>query len=407
MKNTIKYLCIIALSTIFLFASCTKDSDQSKKEIASYENAKLYLSANQKFYIAELHGSFRLMGQQYGSMMKEQIKKFYDDAVSNYLMKEKKIKYDLIKSAGNGYYNTLPQMYKDFVDGIGETNGLNKEQTNIVAALPILLAMSGCSSLSAWGEYTGGGPLVVGRNWDLPTHMTRFSKYLTVVVFNPDGSGNSIANIDFAGSFFYQTAMNNKGIFLELQNGQGSDTTICGDRSNANHALFNFLLNSSSIQEIDALFKSTLPGGGIIMNASSPSETYIYEWGTSRLARRNGKGLISASNDFIDPSWAKNKMPVYNQTNEGIGKTYTRRTNLLARGAENKGKITPDVMKKIFDTTIPNNGATFPDDGLLRTVYQVVAVPTQQKIWLKARGYSDWEEIDLTKYFSKITDSSF
>ena len=143
------------------------------------------------------------------------------------------------------------------------------------------------------------------------------------------------------------------------------------------------------------------------MNASSPSETYIYEWGTSRLARRNGKGLISASNDFIDPSWTQYKIPVYNQTNEGIGKTYTRRMNLLARGEENKGKITPDVMKKIFDTTIPNNGATFPDDGLLRTVYQVVAVPAQLKIWLKARSYSDWEEIDLTKYFSKITDSSF
>ncbi len=401
MKNTIKYLYILIVSTIFFFAACSKDTDQTKKEIASYENAKLYLSANQKFYITELHGSFRQMGKQYGSLMKEQIKKFYDDAVSSYLMQEKKIKYDDIKTAANSYYLTLPQMYKDYVDGIGESGGLNKEQTNIVAALPIFLAMSGCSSLSAWDEYTGGGPLVVGRNWDLPAHMTRFLKYLTVVVFNPDGSGNSIANIDFAGSFFYQTAMNNKGIFLELQNGQGSDTTQCVDRTNANHSLFSFLLNSSSMKEVDALFRSTLPGGGIIMNASAPSETYIYEWGTSRLARREGKGLISASNDFIDPSWAQYKIPVFNKDNEGIGKTFTRRTNLLARGEENKGKITPDVMKKIFDTTIPNNGATFPDEGLLRTIYQVVAVPAQLKIWVKARGYSDWEEIDLTKYFSR------
>lgn len=400
-----KKLISIILVMIFSFPSSRSfpiDGGSEGKEIASFEGGKLFSSPNQKFFIVELHGSFRQMGRQYGSLIKDQIKNFYEEAVTNYFLKEKQFNYDEIKKAAIGYYLALPQMHKEFVDGIGETSGLNRDQTNIMAAIPVFLAMSGCSSLSAWGEYTGGGPLVVGRNWDLAApYMTRFLKYLTVVVFNPDGSGNSIANIDFAGSFFYQTAMNNKGIFLELQNGQASDTTRCADRAGANPILFNFLLNGSSLGEIDAMFKSTLPGGGIIMNVSVPTLTYIYEWGTARLARREGKGLISASNDFFDPSWAQYKIPMFNQANEGIGKTYTRRTNLLARGEENKGKITPDVMMNIFDTTIPNNGATFPDEGLLRTLYQVVAVPAQLKIWLKARGYSDWEEIDLTKYFPR------
>ena len=59
-------------------------------------------------------------------------------------------------------------------------------------------------------------------------------------------------------------------------------------------------------------------------------------------------------------------------------------------------------MMQIFDTTIPEGGGTFPDDGIIGTIYQVVAVPAQTKMWLKARGYSEWEEIDLNKYFKRL-----
>jgi len=55
---------------------------------------------------------------------------------------------------------------------------------------------------------------------------------------------------------------------------------------------------------------------------------------------------------------------------------------------------------EIFDKTIPAGGATFPDEGLVKTIYSVVAKPSELKIWLKVRGYSGWEEIDLNKYFS-------
>jgi len=52
-------------------------------------------------------------------------------------------------------------------------------------------------------------------------------------------------------------------------------------------------------------------------------------------------------------------------------------------------------MMKILDVNMPD-GAT--NKG---TIYQVVAVPAQVKIWLKVPGFQDWVEIPLKKVFGK------
>ncbi len=54
---------------------------------------------------------------------------------------------------------------------------------------------------------------------------------------------------------------------------------------------------------------------------------------------------------------------------------------------------------EIFDRTIPDGGATFREGGLIKTIYSVVARPSELKIWLKVLEYSGWEEIDLKQYF--------
>jgi hypothetical protein len=69
-------------------------------------------------------------------------------------------------------------------------------------------------------------------------------------------------------------------------------------------------------------------------------------------------------------------------------------------GEQYKGSIDAPVMMEIFDTTIPTGGPTFPDDSPLETYYQIVALPAQGTLWLKARGYSGWERMDLKPLFS-------
>lgn len=53
-------------------------------------------------------------------------------------------------------------------------------------------------------------------------------------------------------------------------------------------------------------------------------------------------------------------------------------------------------MKEVLDTTIENGGATSASD----TIYQIIAVPKELNLWLKAPNNFDWQEGDLKRLFS-------
>ncbi len=384
----------------FSLLSCSKNT--SYTELDPFEGGKLYKTASGTFLIPVLHGSFKQMGRQYGLLLRNQINEFYRVAVDDYLIAEKGASYGDLVEYGQVYYEGFSQLFRDYLDGMAETNGLGREKTCILSGAMLEIAMIGCSSLSAWGSYTPDGLTVTGRNLDLPfPQLRRFSKYFHIVVWNPEGMPASVASIDFIGGLFYQTAINSKGVFLELQNGQNSDTSNPAGRENTNNILLESLFRYVSSEEYDRWFNTTLPEVGLIMNGSYPQHATIYEWATFRVAARNGEGIISASNDFIDPSWVNYPILFYDSINEGIGKTWTRRTNLLKRGEEFRGQIDPARMRAIFDLDIPAGGANFPESGDIKTIYSVVVKPAELKLWLKVREYSGWEEIDLKPLFTR------
>ena len=398
MKTFIRILMLMFL--VFGISTGCKKSTTNNEPVNTFEGGKLFKSPSGSFYIAELHGTFHQMGRQYGLLLKQQLGDFYKEAVVDFLIGEKGATYEYLVTYGRDNYNQYPQIFKDYFDGITETSGMDADQTKIMSSVFLLIYYTGCSSLSAWGDYTPDHNVVTGRNLDLgSTNLRRFSKYFHIVVWNPTGYPASVANIDFIGSVFYQTSFNNKGIFLELQNGQGADTTSCENRENTNNILLESLFSNTSSTEVDRWFNTTFPEVGLIMNASFPDHATIYEWATYRVVPRNAEGLISATNDFVDPSWHNYPIIFYDSINQGIGLTYTRRTNLMKLGALNKGNITPQKMMEIFDITIPDGGAIFPEGGPVKTIYSVVAQPSELIIWLKVREYSEWEEIDLKKYF--------
>lgn len=394
-------LAVTFIISVMLLTACSSSSGNDQP-VNSFEGGKLYLSPSGAFYIAELNGTFYEMGRQYGALLKDQINDFYNYAVVDYMMGQKGKSFEELAASGQGYYLMSSQIFRDYIDGMAETCGLTKDQIYILSSgLLGLFENGGCSSLSAWGDYTPDGMTVTGRNLDLPTESLRlFSKYFNIVVMNPTGLPASVANLDYIGGIFFQTAISSKGIFLELQNGEAADTEHPTGREFSNDSLLKSLFFNTTSGEVDAWFNTNLPDAGLIMNGSFPDHATIYEWATFRVAARNTDGLISASNDYIDPSWhSYSEINFFDETNEGIGYTVTRRNHLLEMGEADKGNITPEKMMEIFDTTIPNGGATFPEGGLIKTIYSVVVKPTEFKIWLKVREYSAWEEIDLSRYF--------
>jgi len=353
-----------------------------------------------QFNVVRLVGDWTQMGRQYGHLLKAPMGEFYDLA-TEYLFSHG-ISYNDLVLLGQSLYDMQFPCVRQLIDGMVETSGMSLEKQMIVASL--MGGLFGCSSMDAWGDYTEKGTLVVGRNWDTTRGpFDGYGSFLTVVVYNPPAPQNSVVDINYVGSLSMQTGMNSKGIFLDLQNGTMSDPKEYPDRIPGAFQLFSFLLNASTAEEIASLFQSTLTNMGLIINGASGSRlpslntASVYEWATYDMKQRNGNGLLASSNNFIDPSW-NNLPPVPDGLAGGFSKE--RLANLLNMGEKEKGAIDASGMMKIFDTTIPNGGPTFPDNSPLETYYQIVALPAQGTLWLKARGYSGWERMDLKPLFT-------
>jgi hypothetical protein len=390
--------------------------------VARFEGASLFTTVvgtgENSLNVVRLNGSFLQMGRQYGGLLGAQMQEFYTAGVDGFLIGEKGWTYTYILQLAEWYYSLQPQHSRDFISGMAATSGMTLDQQKITAALQNLVYFSlGCSSLVAWSDYTGGGPLVIGRNFDTPVGPFRsYAKYLNVVVYNPVGGGNSLAEVNYVGCVGLHTGMNKYGIYMDYHNGRMSDSFIFYDRTLGEYLMFSYLLNYSSLDRIDQEFNSTLPEVGAIITAADKTKGYVYEWATWAAKRRVvdpervvspppiADGLLVSTNHFVDPTWV-GILPVY----PGATSWYTidRRVNLLTLGGKYKGSLGVSWLKYIFDSTFWDSydpGPTFPDTSIGVTNIQVIAVPANLELWVKARGYSNWLGINLKPlFFGDIT----
>jgi len=237
--------------------------------------------------------------------------------------------------------------------------------------------------------------------------LADFQDFLSVIIYNPD-SLNSVMEITYPGAFLFQTGMNSFGISAHVQNGQMCDPNYHADRAFPDHELFFFLLSEKSLDNYMTKLNSTLDAGALLIPVADPTVAYDMQWptyGCNKRSEKDYQGILATTNHYVDPpaAWPLITPPEDPAKN---GYTYIRRNNLLtlANSGTYKGKINAEKMMEIFDTEIPDGGATFPSEDYpekygTRTYHQVVTVPADKTIWLKARGYSDWTKIELGYLF--------
>ena len=358
-----------------------------------FEGGRLYRSG--KIPVLDLHGSWRQMGRQYGGLMAEMLQDLYQRAVVTYFLQEKKLSLEAMTQTAEGLFQFYPQRFKEIVHGMAETSGLSVDQQIRLNALELFGTMSGCSGIFAWGDFTGGKPLVAGRNYDWFDSYADFARNLTVTVFHPE-SGFATAIVTFAGVIYVTTAMNERGLFLELNNGLPSGGGLSyNNRVPAIANLFAFLVDCGTMAHLDAAFQTTRPNFAFIINVADGRAAYAYEWPPFDLKMRKGAsaGLLVATNHFTDPAWGVNLQP-----HTGF-KSVPRRDNLLALGQKFKGQFDAAVMMKVLDTPMDKGGATWPLEGGIRTVYQIVAEPESRALWVNVPGFQDWTPVDLSALF--------
>lgn len=390
-----KFISLLFAVSFLAVVVCADDL----KLAGDFEGGKLYHVG--KINVVVMRGDFHQMGRQYGGLLQNEFKEFYDMMVKQTGIGTEKAPYNEVLADFKAGLEQAPFYVREWVRGMGETSGLGEDKQIIATQGLTAILMSGgaCSGMIVWDKYSKNGSTVVGRNWDLGTKaLEPYQKFMTVAVFNPTGSAQGVADINYIGQIMWQSAMNQAGLFYDLQNGGMCDSTQAKNRINSNSALMSMMLDSTSFKQIEAFFDGVRAQGGLLINTADAKQGACFEWTTTDYRKRvdDEKGLVASANNFTDPTWC-----TITAIPEGAhgGFTKERTNNLLALGKKYRGQIDAKKMMEIFTTTIPQGGPSFPLDSSLKTYYSIVAVPKDLKLWLNVRDLQDWTEIDLKPLF--------
>lgn len=371
---------------------------------AEFEGGKLYYAG--KFRVVELSGSYRQMGRQYGGLLAKEIHAMHKIVTQQYAQHGIINPQASLTDFSRRLFELYPRRFKEMAYGMAETAQIEMEKIAVVNEFfdYILLASSNstlaqrCAAISAWGEYTGGAPLVMGRNFDFPNFFRNFDPYITVVVYNPADAVYPTAVITYPGQIGSIQAFNNKGIVLENNDGSssGDPNRYFGERIPNGISDLEIVLNYGAVSEVERALISRRLQYPLLFQVADSEQAYVYEISTGNVIKRasGSSGLLISVNHFLSPQWSgaingKLDLP------DRIADSKKRQHNLAALAEAYKGTITPDIMMRILDIPVQAGGAT-PED---RSIYQYVYAPRHQTLWLKARGYSDWTEINLQKRF--------
>jgi hypothetical protein len=383
--------------------------------VSTFENGQQYKAG--PYNVVVVSGTFPEMGRQYGDLMKPELNAIYQIIINE--GERKGYTVEELRNASHSPIELLPERLKTFIRGEAETSGLTYDDLAIIYygayfydSLPDSSQPTGCSFLAVSENYTKDGTMIVSRNFDLPDVDAVFDPYYTLTVYRPDSGNNEFATISPAG-MRSETLMNNKRLFISDNNGMASGgVDVRGNRPDFISEFYRFMLDCSSMRELDDDIQATRPNTAIIVNAAGPDVAYSYEetltsgGAVSNLIRRSGDdGLLVATNHFIDPLW-KNYKPQTTSSqfsNTWITNSELRYSNLVNQATQNKGTIDVQKMLEIRDVMIDNGGATVQHADFggvpFSTDLQVVFVPQSEVLWMKVAN-GTWQNANLGTLFA-------
>jgi hypothetical protein len=364
---------------------------------------KLY--SNGKIRLVELSGSWTEMGRQYGYLLSSEIKSLSSTVASLYVTNNVGSTSDFYSFA-MASMQLYPENYQQMLAGVLQTSGASYldlavdsnffEYYVYAAGKPT----NSCLSISAWGNYTGGNPLVVGRNFDFSPFYQALDPYLVVTVFNPDDGSVPTATISYTGQLGAISGLNKAGLTLENNDGglSGDTGRYFLEREPILATSVSLLLNNETLGAINADMLAVKTPYPLIYNIAGPQRAYTYETSTSQVIRRDSdpggsEGLLVAANTYLDPSWPANTTipPAY------TANSTDRYNSAVSLANSFYGAINDRTMMAILDTPIEQGGPTPYGDN--DSIWQYAAIPQAHDIWIKASNYMNWSFVDLDKYF--------
>ncbi len=363
--------------------------------VSSFEGGHRFQAGD--YPVIVLSGSYRQMGRQYGGLMKAELNEEYAFLLSS--LEKRGYSKEEVRSFGQESAFLYPKRLQEVFSGMGETSGLATDDVialynGIILYLMTPPAGHSCSYLSAWGNYTTDGSVVVSRNWDLDDAALPFNDWNVLAVYRPSDGSNGVATFGPAG-VRPETLMNGEGLFI-ADDFAGFMESAPDTRPDLVSEFFRFMLDYSDLTELDAGLRGAHANIGWIVNVAGPDAAYVYEMTPNETRRRTGDGVVAAANHFVDPAW--NLSPADHSR--------SRYKNLLRQAEESKGSIDAQRMMQIRDVRWEDGGATFVHsmisrdhpDSLDSAIHQVVFVPGSRTVWIKD-SQRDWQKVELATLF--------
>ena len=400
--------------------------------VKQYEGGKLYLANGIR--IVDIRGDWFTMGRQYGCLAKENLQHVLD------FLKEKTIeetksqrdeetkrqrdeetksqrdeeskrrrdgesksqrveetkkggsekgKWERVVETAEKLFSRYPEELRAFFRGMAETSGLSEEELRIVNAVEYAEPAFMCSALAAWGPYSTDQELVFGRNYDAMSYLP-IKDDLLVTVYHPEGMLSALT-VGYAGEIYCVNGFNEKGLFIELNNGMPSaGFDIRYDLNASTTELLMLLFRAENMQDVDRFFRETQSFSSIIIGVADENEARSYEWCTAgtKLAEQSAEGQMMQTNHYVHPDWP------YDEPNDAQSWfTLTRRKNVCQMAERFKGQIDADRMCTIMQTPMADGGPMF----VPFTLYQLVVEPRKKQMRMRITEGPDWTTIDMNK----------
>ena len=338
--------------------------------------------------VVDLHGTWYEMGRQFGDLMKDELHDIYDFLQT--IIAANQGNSDKTDSIVEQQKSQTPYRICEFMKGAAETSGLTYDQIHMINAVERIGGLPHCSVAMAWGDYTDGS-LVIGRNYDYADYFSQIADDVAVTVYHPADGALATATIGYVGEIYAVNAINEAGIFLELNNGKPSANIKSPNyRFTGTTMLFDIMFDADDLNDIDLFFNTTNSSSSSIINVADSQKGVSYEWcpiDVKHGESENPEGLLVSTNYFLNPEW---DFPVPSDADSW--NAISRRENLLKLIEEKKGSVDVSVMQDIIATPFEDGGAM-----LDLTVYQLIVVPETFELWIRVIDAEDdaWFSVDL------------
>ena len=338
--------------------------------------------------VVDLHGTWYEMGRQFGDLMKDELHDIYDFLQT--IIAANQGNSDKTDSIVEQQKTQTPYRICEFMKGAAETSGLTYDQIHMINAVERIGGLPHCSVAMAWGDYTDGS-LVIGRNYDYADYFSQIADDVAITVYHPADGALATATIGYVGEIYAVNAINEAGIFLELNNGKPSANIKSPNyRFTGTTMLFDIMFDADDLNDIDLFFNTTNSSSSSIINVADSQKGVSYEWcpiDVKHGESENPEGLLVSTNYFLNPEW---DFPVPSDADSW--NAISRRENLLKLLDSKKGSVDVSVMQDIIATPFEDGGAM-----LDLTVYQLVVVPETFELWIRVIDAEDdaWFSVDL------------